>query len=287
MKAIRLAWLVISLLAGAVFPSVGADPVLRFPDGLSWKDVFDSGFRPKHLEGLSRTTCICADQKFTLEMTKTGKEFPFDTGRLSFQLQSDDTVAVFEHVGWVPISLEEGERRLQAFREFIGEENLRGKGRVPPVIDPRTNLVNAENEYFANAKLGRYWVSYGFGASFRKEAPLVPRLQIGWTSENGTDSPPVRRKDVEPPAGYEWFSLDPKIDTPSPGVRRPATEQPRSAGEVMAAADAALRNQKSDALKHQVATHAKTAWPWLVGPLVAALVGLVIMIWYWRRKQAR
>lgn len=287
LKVIRLAWFVISLLAGAVLPSEGADPILRFPDGLSWKDVFDSGFRPKHLPGLSRTTCICADQKFTLQMAGTGKTFPVDTGRLSFRLQSDDSVGVFWHSGWAPISLEEGGRRLEAFREFVGEGNLKVKGRVPPVTDASTNFVNADSEYYAVAKFGQYSVSYGFAASFRKDAPLIPHLQIGWSPANGKNSPPVRRKDVEPPAGYEWCSLDPKIDTPSPGVRRPATDQPRSAGEVMAAADASLRNQKSDALKQQVATHAKTAWPWLVGLLVALLVGLGIMIWYWRRKQAR
>ena len=285
LKAIRLASLAIALLVGAVLPLGGAEPVLRFPDGLSWKDVFDSGFRPKHLEGLSRTSCICADQRFTLEMTKTGKTFFVDTGRLFFELQSNDNVAVFWHSGWVPITLEEGERRLQAFREWAGEENLRNKGRVPPVIDPRTNLVNAENEDHAKAKIGRYWVTYGFAASFRKEAPLMPHLHIGWTREEGESSPPVRRKEVEPPTGYEWYSLDPKIDTPSPGVRRPATSQPRSADEVMAAADAAMRDQKSPALKKAV-TFGKTAWPWLVALLVGVLVGLGIVVWFRRRKQA-
>lgn len=270
------------LVAGLFSSLRAADPVLRFPDGLSWKDVFDSGFRPKHLAGLSHTTCVCMDQRFTLEMSQTGKTFFLDTGRLSFRLQSDDTIGVFWHSGWVPISLEEGQRKLQEFRDWIGKENLRNKGRVPPVIDPRSGLVNADSEYHATAKVGRYVLAYGFAASFRKEAPLIPHLHIAWTREKGQNLPPVRMKVVEPPAGYEWYSLDPKIDTPEPGVRRPAKDQPRSAGEVMAAEDSTARKARMEAEKQRMVEWAKGLWPLLLAFLAAAVAGIL-----WKRRQAR
>jgi hypothetical protein len=31
---------------------------------------------------------------------------------------------------------------------------------------------------------------------------------------------PLRRKVVEPPPGYEWDGMDPRVDTPAPGFRR-------------------------------------------------------------------
>jgi hypothetical protein len=270
-------------LAGVVGTLRAADPVLRFPDGLSWKDVFDSGFRPKHLGGLERTTCVCQDQRFTLEMSGTGKGFLLDTGRLSFRLLSDDSVGVFWHSGWTPISLEEGERRLQAFREWVGEENLKEKGQVPPVIDPNSGIVNAETEYHAKARIGQFAVTYGFAASFRKEAPLMPHLHMALIPLPGKSTPPARRKIVEPPAGYEWYSLDPKIDTPEPGIRRPMTNPPRSAETVMAAADAVSREKKAHAVKASLAATGKAAWPFVLALLLAVLLGLVL----WRRHCKR
>ena len=40
---------------------------------------------------------------------------------------------------------------------------------------------------------------------------------------------PIRRKIVEPPPGYEWYSMDPRVDTPAPGmppVIKPAVVPP-------------------------------------------------------------
>lgn len=283
MNAIRLTWIAGCLLAAGMLPLQGADPVLRFPDGLSWKDVFDSGFRPKHLAGLSHKTCICMDQRFILEMSSTGKAFPLDAGRLTFKLQSDDSIGLFWHAGWTPITLKEGEQRLEAFRDWAGG-GLKEKGRVPPVIDPRSGLVNAENEFYAAAEFGQYSVTYGFGVSFRKEAPLLPHLYISWRPAKGQRSLPVRTKVVEPPAGYEWYSLDPAIDTPEPGVRRPAKSPPRVAGKAgAAAADAEDRKQGMEATKQQAMAGANALWPWLLALAGVAVAGLV----WWKRVRAR
>ena len=53
--------------AGPGLAAEAAPPVLRFPDGISWKAVFDAGFRPKHILGLKRKMTDCRDQPLRFE----------------------------------------------------------------------------------------------------------------------------------------------------------------------------------------------------------------------------
>jgi hypothetical protein len=58
------------LLSGPGFGAEAAIPVLRFPDGISWKAVFDAGFRPKHVSGLEKKLTECRNQPLCFEFQK-------------------------------------------------------------------------------------------------------------------------------------------------------------------------------------------------------------------------
>ncbi len=187
---------------------------LAFPNGISWKAVFDAGFRPKHLPGLERKKAECVDQgvMFTFRQQPG---FELDKGRLMFELQSDDSIRIIEDVSRVPISMEDAEKRLKAFHALFASE-LRKKGSVPPLMDKARGGVMALSDYYAMAEDEGYTIHYGFTGSFQPKTPLLPVFMIALRHSMKAPPLPIRRKVVEPPAGYEWYSLDPKVSTPDP-----------------------------------------------------------------------
>lgn len=213
----------------------GADPVLRFPEDYRWKAIFDIGFRPKHVSGLERRTCEIVDQSFQVQLKGQSDLFPLDRGLLTFDLRSDDSIRMIWHQSRVPVSMEEGRRRLELFEKLVAG-HITQKGRMPVVVDKATASVNTGSEFESIALIDGHFISYGFNSSFVKEAPLIPHFYLS-VQEPVVGGLPPREKTVTPPKGYEWYSLDPKIDTPAPGISRPmsavekptATEQPRPA----------------------------------------------------------
>jgi hypothetical protein len=187
---------------------------LAFPSGLSWKAVFDAGFRPKHVPGLDTVMAECVAQE-VLFTFRQQPGFELDKGRLMFELQSDDSIRIIEHVSRVPISMEEAERRLKAFHALFASE-LRQKGSVPPLMDKARGGVMALSEFYAMAEDDGYTIHYGFTGSFQPKTPLLPVFMIALRHNMDAVPLPIRRKVVEPPAGYEWYSLDPKVSTPDP-----------------------------------------------------------------------
>ncbi len=187
---------------------------LEFPKSLSWKTIFDEGFRPKHVPGLETDRAECIDQEVIFKFRQQ-PEFKLDKGRLMFELQSDDSIRIIEHMSRVPISMEEAERRLKAFHALFASE-LRQKGSVPPLMDKARGGVMALSDYYAMAEVEGYTIHYGFTGSFQPKTPLIPNFMIALRHNMKAVPLPIRRKIVLPPLGYEWYSLDPKVSTPDP-----------------------------------------------------------------------
>jgi len=185
---------------------------LVFPDGLSWKAVFDAGFRPKHLPGLERRKVECVEQAISFTFRQQ-PAFELDAGRLMIELQSDDSIRIIEHVSRVPISRQEAEGRLKAFRALFPGLMRKG-GSVPPLMEEGSGGMMALSGYYAMAEEGGYTIHYGFTSSFRPETPFLPVFMIAKRHDMTARSLPIRRKVIEPPLGYEWYSLDPEVSTP-------------------------------------------------------------------------
>lgn len=133
-----------------------------------------------------------------------------------FELQSDDSIRVIEHVSRVPVSMEEGARRMEAFHRLF-ESKLRRRGSTPPLMDKEHGGVAALSDYYAAAEDEGYTIHYGFTGSFQRDKPLLPIFMIALRHNMKAVPLPIRRHTVEPPKGYEWYSLDPKVNTPDPG----------------------------------------------------------------------
>lgn len=226
----------------------------------------------------------CRNQPLRFELEGSSEPFILDPGRLSIELMFDDGVRHFMHTSHVPVTMEEGERRLEKFREMFKGHLVR-RGSMPPVMEERTGSVITTGEQFAVAKIDHHVFYFGFNASVQKEKPLLPRFQLGWHPSPGEDSPPIRRKIVAPPAGYEWYSMDPKVHTPDPGSEaKPAIEEggPPSGG--------------MQALKPRPGVTKTPGFPsereeWdrpqrIGGPLLIALLGVGFLFWRWQSRRA-
>lgn len=265
--------------------SAGEIPTLRFDDRLTWKQVFDFGFRPKHLEGLERNTCVCNNQSFWVQFKGRELKFRVENGRVSFSFLYDDFLSMVWHQGAEAITLEEGKRRADAFREvfdgYIVQEIT-----MPSLIDP-SGLVDAGNaENNIEARIGEYVIWYGFDNSMRKDKPIIPHFYIAWSFPGKPDS---RTKDtgdvVRPPKGYEWYSLDPKVNTPDP----------ESAPEPLPDPEIKISRKETPALpmveakipqpENPKAVNDESRWGgWLIG--IFSFIIAAVIVWRCKSKSA-
>src|SRR5688500_5410405 len=94
-------------------------PTFHFEDKITWKQVFDSGFRPKHLEGLENHKCVCKNQDFQLQFKDRELKFRLDKGSIDFDFLHNDFLRMIWHQGGEAITLEEGRRRADEFKKVF------------------------------------------------------------------------------------------------------------------------------------------------------------------------
>jgi hypothetical protein len=193
------------------------EPVLQLEDGVSWKEVFDAGIRPKHFEGLAHKKCFCARQSFIVGLKDRSAEFKVGIGRLEFDFVKDDFLSVMWHQGAEAMTVVEGEIQVQSFRELFRGFIVKEIVMPTPVGDGYVDAGGAEDNIMA--QVGEYRIWYGFDNSFRRDKPLIPHFYVAWTFKGRPALQYKMNGDlVKPPSGYEWYSLDPEVNTPDSRV---------------------------------------------------------------------
>lgn len=250
-------------------------PTLRFDDDLTWKQVFDSGFRPKYFDDNQRSACICMDQVFWFQFRNREPKIKLEKGRVKFSFPIEHEIHMLWHQGLDDITMEEGERRVAVFRNMF-DGYIVQEMTMPKLIDP-SGLVEAGNdENNIKARVGKYLFMYGFDNSFGTSKPIVPHFYISLSYPNKPDYmiKPLDYK-IKPPAGYEWYSLVPGVDTPDPGV------YPKIApSTVIKSEPTRQRIPKELQAKLPVETPQKSeskSWPWLVG-LIGMLATIIFLL---------
>jgi hypothetical protein len=252
---------------------------LRFDNRVTWQQIFDSGFRPKHLEGLEDHKCICQNQNLWLQFKDRDLKFKLDEGRVQFGFFHDDFLQMVWHQGAEPLTLDEGKHRADEFRKLFDGYIIQ-EITMPRLIDP-SGLVDAGNdENNIKVRVGEYLIWYGFDNSMGKVKPIIPHFYIVW---NFPGRPDVRLKDsddiVRPPKGYEWYSLDPKVNTPDPGSSEEAATnlQPNMFEDKESNLPRADKKSKLPVDTTIVTTN--TPWKWWLGFLI---IGIVVLAKYRR-----
>lgn len=258
-------------------------PTLRFDGRVTWQQIFDFGFRPKHLEGLESHKCVCYNQDFLLQFKDRESKFQLGKGSVDFGFFYDDFLQMVWHQGAEPITLEEGKRRADEFRKVFDGYIIQ-EITMPRLIDP-SGLVDAGNdENNVKVRVGEYLIWYGFDNSMGKVKPIIPHFYITW---NFPGRPDVRLKDsgdvVRPPKGYEWYSLDPKVNTPDPGstpgtVPEPEIKVPEK--ETPALPKDEAKNIQPEKPK-AVIDGSRLDW-WLIG--ILGFIIAAVLVWRWNSK---
>lgn len=261
-------------------------PTLDFKDEISWKQIFDSGFRPKFKTYSRHNSCVSENQSFRLKFKEQKSDFKLEKGRLEIiYSERENQIRMIWHQDYEPITLEEGRHRVDRFRElfngYITQEIT-----MPAIIDP-SGLVDAGNEENdIKARVGKYFIIYGFNNSFGTTKPILPHFYIFLRYPEGGDIPAIPITDtIKPPAGYEWYSLDPKVNTPDPGEtikpiavpEAQTTKKPEPVREVS-------EERKKPVPKLPEVTSAppeKTSWQW-----VAALIALIAGMGFFLKRRS-
>ena len=248
--------------------SIEALPVLALKEELTWSQVFDAGFRPKHLSGLERRRCISFNDGFDFKLEKGEQILPLRAGRTSFDVLRNDEIWSIRHQETEPISLEEGRKRVDLFLALIGDSLVR-KGTVPHVLDEQGTVDAGGNSDDNFAIVGDSMINFGFERSFENEKPLLVYLQVSARSrENLRTKKFGPEEKIPPPKGYEWYSLDPSVDTPSSGIKieldsTSTVTQPPEAKERIKKAEEPDQKKKSSWLY------------WVLSALILGGVGLL------------
>lgn len=204
--------------AGAV-PTlvIKADPETE----LTWKQVFDAGFRPKYLGGMGDRSTVCYDQSIILKREPDGPGLLLPPGRLKIDLAGGTRIRMLWHLGREAITLDEGALQIARFKKVFGACVTRDIV-MPRVIDPSGMIGIDEERGDVIARVGPHLIYYGFVNSFRADRPIIPQLHVFRDHSQAAELPRNQlHSKVMPPEGYKWYSLDPTVDTPAPGIWKP------------------------------------------------------------------
>jgi hypothetical protein len=271
MRFILVFFICISIL------DAGEIPVIRFNDSVTWKQVFDDGFRPKHFEGLERDTCICQNQSFWVQFKNRDLKFKIENGRIDFSFSFGDFLTLIWHQGIEAITLEEGKIRADEFRKVFDGYIIQ-EMKMPTLIDP-SGLVDANNdENNIKARVGKCLIWYGFDNSFGTKKPIIPHFYIAW---NFPGMPDTKLKDfgdvVRPPKGYEWYSLDPKVNTPDPAAAVSSSSDSGIKELPQKSPTRSKEGRKRNLPESQTIAGQNTLWGWWAG-LFAVVTAVVVWI---------
>lgn len=273
----------------AVTPSVAGEAMLNIDEPLTWKSVFDAGFRPSHVrDGLDK--CRQLNVHVKLKTSKGAEVLDLGIGDVEFSLRDGHLLHLLTFYGREYRSVAEVEEKSRVFWRMFGGKVTRkaeigwfevkntisysGRPIDPPEITRVVDDKNAVN----HAKSGDASIFYDFHSANSRDKPMVEQFSISLNSTEAMTAGRLKTK-IEPPAGYEHVSLEPALaeTAPSPTVPpdEPATRiQPSptvGTAKSTPTPDRPMAEQPTDESSNNF------PWPWIIGAiLLLAVAGGVL-----------
>lgn len=179
--------------------------------GITWKDVFDMGFRPSGASG----TSAGLRHEAVVTVKNGNKSFDLFPGSVSFTVFGgknlvDTRTLSKEEEGY--LTYEEAARQLRSFAEVFSNYEV-----VKPQLQPKTYYE--EDRFFDSFSSGirpdamnGYSVVYALRRSGNKQKPFREMFFVSMGSkEMGRKRIRATVAEIVPPEGYEHVSLDPKV----------------------------------------------------------------------------
>jgi hypothetical protein len=234
---------------------------------------------------------ITMDSKITCVFART-RVFGFNSrivtkslnGRVAFTFSDGDFLEMVWHQGTEAITLEEGKLRAGEFRKVFDGYIVK-EITMPPLIDP-SGLVDAGNaENNIEARIGEYVIWYGFDNSFGTKKPIIPHFYITWSFPGMPDTKPKDVRDVvRAPKGYEWYSLDPKVNTPDPVAALSSLSGPESKDLPQNSPLIPRKERRRNLMELQQTSAQGTPWGWWVA---LGTVLIAVVVWFIRKLMNR
>ncbi len=273
-----------------VMPSVAGGAILNVDEPLTWKSVFDAGFRPSRVrDGLDKCRQLNVHVKLK---TSTGAEvLDLGIGDVEFSLRDGHLLHLLTFYGREYRSVAEVEEKSRVFWRMFGGKVTRkaqigwfevkntisysGRPIDPPEITRVVDDKNAVN----HAKSGDASIFYNFHSANNRDKPMLEQLSVSLKSEKAMTAGRLKTK-IEPPVGYEHVSLEPALaeTTPSPTATpdEPVTRT-QSSPTVGPAKSTPSPNQPT-AEKATDESPSNFPWVWIIGAiLLLAVVGGILL----------
>jgi len=177
---------------------------------LSWKDVFDGGFRP-WWRGNGEYKAHQSGVEITLR--NGNKEFTLTSGDIQFSVSKGYTLEMISFYGRENLSYEEAQARNEQFIDTFGSyENIRKiqKGAIYKTKDGSPFNFHSEKNN-SGVFLDDYKFLLAFSRSGIEGKPFVERFTLSNSFSTYREGLSRVGGQLQPPTGYEHLSLDPQI----------------------------------------------------------------------------
>ncbi|MCX8495893.1 MAG: hypothetical protein ORN51_06895 [Akkermansiaceae bacterium] len=234
---------------------------LRLTEKGNFREIFDSGLRPKMLSGRSNKSCSVKNVSISLKIG--GRVFPeFVASRLDIDVLNNhlmDEVIIF-----VDQKMSSKEARELAIRWGVHEDTLDNMN----FENFGWELVPKNNNWRANA---------GFVSSYNEEKPLLFRLFISW--KRPFKEMEMHQGLLPPPPGYEHVSMEEETGNPqeasNPNALPKNSIVPNRPEKIRPKTSDNLINARLKKLDH---------FPWWLIPSSIVLLVMALVAWLKVRK---
>jgi hypothetical protein len=186
--------------------SIRAQPALVVGDGqITWKEVFDAGFRPKRLIGLERKA-VCSRQELIVRNANNGKSLHLEMGNIDFSFLKDNQLQTIWHSSSISISRNEVLAMAQEFEAVFGE-NIEKPFNAPDEVydESKHRYGSPKYKVVAEIKGNLFLLSFrhvpGFVDSFTPHFMYNANYKMKRSFKSSPTDP------VQPPEGYEDYDI--------------------------------------------------------------------------------
>lgn len=178
--------------------------------GITWKDVFDMGFRPSTASGTS------AGVREAIVTVKNGeKSFDLFPGSVGFDVFGGKNLVGINTVSKEKTSYltyEEADRQLSLFAEVFSDYGVvKTELQEKTYYQENRKFVTVQSSIGYDKERG-YNVAYYLRRSGNKEKPFREMFMVSMhSSEQAKQGIRAKVAEIVPPKGYEHVSLDPKV----------------------------------------------------------------------------
>ena len=189
-----------------------ADPVVVFDNGFDWKQIFDSGLRPRHKNGGRNSCKIWNQPSFILQIKGLDGQMHFGAGHMTISFDYKEKISGFTYFDNEPIDMAEGAKRVEQLTKWL-KPYIIHEMQMPRYIEGTYVDANVSNARLV-AQMGEYRFSYQFVDTASPTKQLRGEFSVyhafpGKIREGIT---PVDRK-IKPPPGYEDWDMTEIIPT--------------------------------------------------------------------------